>query len=69
MGLRLERVFKLMLSGESTSDEADHGDVDHGFARFGIPFVVSGISAVADDPGERAFHDPTLWYHNEALGF
>src|SRR3970040_193509 len=45
---------------ESLEHEADHGDVDHGFAVFHQFLIVLAESPGMSQPGERAFHDPAL---------
>jgi hypothetical protein len=46
-----------------------HGDVYHGFAGFGVSFVIFGVSAVLADPCEGAFGDPAFRQHDEAFHF
>ncbi len=43
----------------------DHRNLDSGLARLRQPLVVLAQAAVASQPGERAFHDPSLGEHGE----
>ena len=45
----------------------NHGDIDHGFARRGVSFVIFAVSAITSQTGEEAFHDLTLGQHHESL--
>ena len=50
----------LGVSTESLQYEADHGDLDHGFAVFHQFLVVLAESPGMRQPSERAFYDPAL---------
>ena len=43
-----------------------HGQIYHGFAAFGERLVVFAQTAVAAEPGERAFDDPSPGQDHEA---
>jgi hypothetical protein len=47
--------------GQALEHEADQRKADEGCERDGIAFEVSHEAAVSTDPGEGAFHDPSLW--------
>ncbi len=42
------------------SHQIDHGDTDHGFARFGEGFIVFRQAAVFSKPCKGSFHNPPL---------
>jgi hypothetical protein len=44
-----------------------HSDIDHGFARCGVPLIVLAMSPVAPQPAEGSLHDPTLRQHHKTL--
>lgn len=56
-------------SSKSSQHEARHGQVNHGLARLGLPFVVAAESAVASQPTEGTFHHPAPWQHLEGVQF
>jgi hypothetical protein len=48
-----------LVIAETCEHEANHGQVDHGFARGSFPFVVATESAGTAQPTESTLHDPT----------
>ena len=49
--------------------EANHGQIDHGFAGLGLAFVIATEPAGAAQPAEGARHDPAAWQHFERMKF
>lgn len=49
-----------VLVRQAFEHQADHAQVDPGFAGNGQEFVVLAHSTVAPDPGKRPLHDPTM---------
>ncbi len=54
--------------GELLQHAPGHGDVEPGCGGVHTALVVLAQAAVAAQPGESAFHDPTLGHDREALG-
>src|ERR1017187_6590239 len=52
---------------ETFEHQANHSQIDHGFAGFGLSFVVAIESAVASEPTEGAFHHPAARQHLEGV--
>ena len=46
----------------------NHADLNHGFARLWVAFVVFAVAATAADPGKRTLDDPALRDHLETNG-
>src|SRR6266567_6186118 len=57
----------MKLPGEPAEQELNGGEVDEGFAGFGIDLVVLGQSPTGGEPGEGALHHPPARVHLEAL--
>lgn len=56
--------------GQSPGHEVNHGSVDPGHAASGARLVLAPEPSVTQEPGEGAFHDPSLGQHHEcALPF
>ena len=54
-------------SAETFEHKANHSQIDHGFAGFGLSFVVAIESAIASQPTKGAFHDPAAGQHLEGM--
>ena len=54
---------------ETSEHEANHGEIDHRFAREGMPFVVTTKSAIASQPAEGPLHDPASRQYLEGVKF
>jgi len=52
---------------EQFEHSSGHGDINHGFAGFGVSFVIFGVSTVFVDPCEGTFDDSSFPLHDEAL--
>src|ERR1035441_7748370 len=68
----LEDILKACLKShfflaETFEHKANHSQIDHGFAGFGLSFVVAIESAVASEPTEGAFHHPAARQHLEGV--
>lgn len=64
----LERVLNSLLAlSKSARHEIDHAEVDHGFARFGGPFIVLTVALVASHLGEHAFDDPAFGQDDKSI--
>jgi hypothetical protein len=48
--------------------DADHGDAADGNDSCGVAFEIASQTAIATDPGERSFDNPTLGQHLERNG-
>ena len=65
---RLRACLKMCLGFRKTSQhEANHRQVDHGFAGQGLAFVVSTHSARTPEPTESTLHDPASRQHFEGV--
>src|SRR5579872_5493250 len=56
-----------LLVGQADGHQPDHRDLDHGLGAGSQPLVVTAEPAVADQPAERALHDPAAGQDLEAL--
>jgi hypothetical protein len=54
--------------GEPPEHDADHGDADEGDDSCGVAFEIASQTAIASDPGERSFDNPSLGQDLEANG-
>ena len=54
-------------SGETFEHKADHSQIDHGFAGFGLSFIVTIESAIASQPTKGAFDNPAAGQHLEGM--
>lgn len=52
---------------KTSEHEAKHGQIDHGFAGEGLPFVVATESPIPSQPAESAFYDPASRQHFEGM--
>ena len=55
--------------GQAAKHDADHCEAHEGGDGAGVAFEVACEAAIADDPRQRAFDDPTLGQHDELVQF
>ena len=64
----LERVFELSFSPrESSEHDMTHCNVDHGFARCGVPFIVLAVASVSPQPTEGSLDYPAFRQHHKSF--
>lgn len=48
----------LVLFGQASEHEAEHGEIDHGFTAARQVLVILAHAAIATNPGQRALNNP-----------
>lgn len=58
-----------LLPAETPEHETNHGQIDHGLAGFGLPFVVAVEPPITSEPTEGSFDYPSSRQHLEPVEF
>jgi hypothetical protein len=53
--------------GQAFEHKADHREADEGGDCRSVSFEIAGQTAIAADPGECSFNDPSFWQHHETM--
>src|SRR5512135_3470314 len=56
----------LVLFGQASEHQTEHGEIDHGFTAARQVLVILAHAAVAADPGQRTLHHPAAWQMTKA---
>jgi hypothetical protein len=54
---------------QASEHDTDHGEADEGDDGACVSLEVASESAIASDPGEGAFDDPSFWQNDEGMQF
>ena len=69
MFLLVDDELLLVLFGQASEHEAEHGEIDHRFTAARQVLVILAHAAIAADPGQRTLNDPATLPPNAPFCF